>query len=165
MNRVSTFNGFYGYLKSRLNRPNTNNEGQLSGQFHQGQEQTESRESIGANRFFPAWQVLGIANEIGTMDTISMLKKSAETVNLPDKGGRTPLFIAARNGNIEIVRELLELNATINTPDKDGRTPLFIAAQNGHTNVVHLLAKKGALINKCCKLGVTSVWIMPKMDT
>ena len=83
------------------------------------------------------------------------------------KDGRTPLFIAAENGNEQIVQILLEKGKpNVDLPNvvllflflffffqflifllffnvKNGTTPLFIAAQNGDEQIVQLLLEKG----------------------
>ena len=50
-------------------------------------------------------------------------------VNVIDEEGRTPLFLAAWNGEADIVKVLLENAKTdINKPDRMGWTPLQAAS-------------------------------------
>ena len=82
------------------------------------------------------------------------------------KYGRTPLFIAAFNGDEQTVEILLEKgNPNVDLPDnvlllfvffffsvshfsiflnvKNGRTPLYVAARKGHEHIVQILLEKG----------------------
>jgi uncharacterized protein len=68
-------------------------------------------------------------------------------VNAADDDGRTPLLMAAIQGDGSLVRVLLEHGATLNAHDEDGWTPLLGAVANGHTPVVRLLLQHGAETN------------------
>lgn len=63
--------------------------------------------------------------------------------DVPDSGGRTPLFHAAILGDIMTVRALLSAGANPNTKDRLGRTPLFYATWGGHYNIVEILLYLG----------------------
>ncbi len=65
-------------------------------------------------------------------------------VNVPDSGGRSPLFTASECGNLEITKILLDLGADVTASDKDGLMPLHMASYNGHFNVVSFLLGSGA---------------------
>jgi hypothetical protein len=77
------------------------------------------------------------------------------------RDGRTPLYVAAQNGNLALLQCLVkELGADVNQAADDGYTPLHIAAQQGHLNVVRCLVKKcGADINEAKHNGVTPLMI------
>ncbi|XP_065062546.1 serine/threonine-protein phosphatase 6 regulatory ankyrin repeat subunit A-like isoform X2 [Rhopilema esculentum] len=49
---------------------------------------------------------------------------------------RTPLHLAAMNGQKTVISKLLELNADPNSVDANGYTPLHLAAENNHPEVV-----------------------------
>lgn len=63
--------------------------------------------------------------------------------DVPDSGGRTPLFHAAILGDILTVQALLSAGANPNSKDGLGRTPLFLAAFGGHYNIVEILLDLG----------------------
>ncbi len=63
----------------------------------------------------------------------------------------SPLFAAARDGNLKLVESLL-VNKTdldkVENDGKDGATPLYIAADNNHLEVVKALVNAKADLNK-----------------
>jgi hypothetical protein len=57
-----------------------------------------------------------------------------------DARGRTPVYVAARNGHIETVRMLVrECGVNVNAVTIHGNTPLIVAARQGHTEMVRVL--------------------------
>ncbi len=64
-----------------------------------------------------------------------------------DDRGRTPLYLAAEQGEPETVRRLLDKGAVVDARDNCLWTPLMRAAQNGHLAVVQVLLQAGADIN------------------
>ena len=57
-----------------------------------------------------------------------------------DENGKSPLYIAAENGDIETIKFLAPLAKNPNASDKSGITPIHNAAHNGHTEIVKFLA-------------------------
>jgi ankyrin repeat protein len=49
-------------------------------------------------------------------------------MNLCDKEGQSPLFIASERGACDVVKCLLSFGADINLCDNQGRSPLFTAS-------------------------------------
>lgn len=81
-----------------------------------------------------------------------MLDRSAN-INHVDKTGRTPLDLAAFQGNPSVVQFLLEKGAVIEHVDINGMRPLDRAIGCKNIQVVHCFLKKGA------KLG-PATWAM-----
>ena len=79
------------------------------------------------------------ASAEGDAKVVSVLLTSGADKNKPDKDGRTPLFVAAKNGHIAVVDLLLRAGA-------DGIATLRMAITNGHLDVVDLLGK--AIVRK-----------------
>ena len=83
------------------------------------------------------WQgLLFIASQHGNVDAIEMIleAKGGECdVNQTDIGGASPMWHAARYGQITVAKFLLENGGDVNQAMNDGATPVFVASQNGHT--------------------------------
>lgn len=62
----------------------------------------------------------------------------------PDGTDRTPLILAAENGQAEVVKLLIDMGVDKEAMDSDDNTALYVAAKNGHENVVKLLLELGA---------------------
>ena len=98
---------------------------------------------------------LRIAIKEGRIDEVSALLGSGASVDLADRDGKTPLFLAALMGNNVIIELLLRHGATLDLSQPNGSTPLLIAAKNGHKKTAELLLKMGASINLARKDGLT----------
>ena len=98
--------------------------------------------------------------EAGDLAEIGRLIEAGADVNLRNRFGTTPLFMASQNGHTGVVKLLLANKADVNAALKtDGRTPLFMASQNGHTWVVKLLLANKADVNVARKTDdVTSLF-------
>lgn len=62
-------------------------------------------------------------------------------LNKPDIDGRTPLTLAARQGQLMLVRDMLRRGADTHQAGLDGMTPLGAAAFGGHESVVRELLR------------------------
>jgi len=65
-------------------------------------------------------------------------------VHKRNRGGRTPLHVAAECGKSMQTGVFLDFGATINEGDNDGNTPLHLACKNKHTVVIRILIERGA---------------------
>ncbi|CAM9281547.1 unnamed protein product, partial [Ectocarpus sp. 13 AM-2016] len=74
-----------------------------------------------------------------------MLLEAGADVEAVNPNGRTPLHLAAAEGNCSAARLLLEAGARPAPPCRyDGSTPLHCAAERGHYEIAELLVKAGA---------------------
>ena len=81
-----------------------------------------------------------------------------------DPEGRTPLHVAAWQGNAAMVELLIRSSSSraddvVNAVDAEQRTPLQSASWQGHESVVWLLLKHGARVDQCCSQGATPLSI------
>lgn len=90
----------------------------------------------------PGTTALETAVERGHVPMINFLLERGAKVNLRE-GQRTPLHIAAAQGNREVVALLLRHGADVAAKDRSGQTALQVAAQSGKREIVDLLAGKG----------------------
>ena len=60
------------------------------------------------------------------------------------KSGKTPLYLAAQQGDSDELLFLLGEGARVDLPIGDGASPLQVACQQGHLEAVRLLLEHGA---------------------
>lgn len=75
-----------------------------------------------------------------------------------DREGRTPLFYAARDGEITLALELLAYGANPNAQDKNLETPLHFAARSYRTQIAETLLHHGADVDVQDIHGNTALW-------
>ena len=63
-------------------------------------------------------------------------------MNARDHRKRTPLHVAAEEGEKEVIEFLLRKKADANITDLDGNTPLDLAAKKQHAVAVNILQKR-----------------------
>jgi ankyrin repeat protein len=92
---------------------------------------------------------LHLAAYFGVQEAANALLKHAQSLDLKDNYGRTPLSWAAENGHETVVKLLLATGKVdVDLKDIHGRTPLSWAAGNGHEAVItSLLATSKADVN------------------
>lgn len=84
------------------------------------------------------------------LEITRLLIASGSTVNLEDKNGKTPLFVAVENSGqtTDVVTILLNNGADINHRDRYGRNALFLSVDvNGSLNKTELLLNHGIHVN------------------
>lgn len=79
------------------------------------------------------------------------------TIDQWNREGRSPLALAAHNGNLYAARELVRLGSNIHQSDYNGVTPLMMASSNGHADVVRYLLDAGCLVNAASTYGKTAL--------
>ena len=89
-------------------------------------------------------ETLRSAIEDGNVRRVKRLVADGTDVNIPNHGGRRPLFFAAKAGHVQVVTALLALGADVHAPTAEGFRPLHVAAEFGHLQVVAALVRHGA---------------------
>ena len=65
-------------------------------------------------------------------------------MNGSDQQGKTPLLLAAREGQNDMVAFLIENGADVNLVSNSQRSALYYATENGFTEIVEQLLMAGA---------------------
>ena len=82
-----------------------------------------------------------------------------ELINVQNKRGETPVYIAASEGKGECLAQLIAAGADVHTSDIFGQTPVYVAAAKGRAGSLAQLIAAGANVNTANKEGRTPVWI------
>ncbi|XP_028396009.1 L-asparaginase-like [Dendronephthya gigantea] len=86
------------------------------------------------------------ATQIGHIDSVEELCKKDNVDCSLVYDDRTPLHIAAANGNLKMVQTLLEHGASLHKVDKYGATPLLDAIRFKKNDVIRLLRDSGGQV-------------------
>lgn len=80
---------------------------------------------------------------------LQQIKKfGTEDINEKAENGRTPLIIAAINGDVDIAKVLVKNGADINLKSGSGSSPLIFAAYNNQLSMVKYLVKQKANVSE-----------------
>ena len=107
-------------------------------------------------------KALSESRNVTTVAEIRQLIKDGAEVNVRNKFGATPLFMASHAGRADVVKLLLASKADVNAARTNGTTSLYVSSQNGHIEVVKLLLAAGADVNRKDNLGFTPLTIAKK---
>lgn len=80
----------------------------------------------------------------GQNRTVETLLQHSAVFDSKNKGGNTPLLLAAENDHLKVTKLLIEKGADVNSQDNEGNTPLHKAVYGAFDEIVHLLIEKGA---------------------
>lgn len=96
----------------------------------------------------------------GMLKTARWLHRAGVPMNAQDRGGNTPLHIAALGGELALVKFLVENGADVNLQNADKRTPLHYAAAYGHAELCAVLIQGGGQTDIHDMNGVTPMDII-----
>lgn len=96
------------------------------------------------------------AIEAGDKERISALMQDIRP-DIRDVDGRTPLMLAALEGDIATMEALMKRDAHINLKDHSGMTALMWAASDGQTEAVKLLMQHKAETQHIDETGMTAM--------
>lgn len=102
------------------------------------------------------------AARAGSMQCAEILLDRGVSVNVLNKGRRTPLQLAAEADQAEMIRLLARHGAQLNTQDGKGRTPLHRATYEGCAAAAEALLQLGADPTVANKMGKTALEIARK---
>lgn len=88
----------------------------------------------------------------------------AEDINEKAENGRTPLIIAAINGDVGIATTLIKNGAEVDLKNDKGGTPLILAAYNNHLGMVKYLIKNKANVKDVDSVGFNSLMYAAQKD-
>jgi hypothetical protein len=88
--------------------------------------------------------LVGIAAEIGDVNSLSVLLNAKADLGAADRFGETPIHKAARTGNVHCLRVLLETRADPSVVTNHGETPIMVATGALQTETLRMLQDAGA---------------------
>ena len=103
-------------------------------------------------------ELLQITSGTGYIHLVNMLLDKGAQVEIKDKYGCTPLFMAAAFGQNDIVCRLVSAGADVNTKNNFGISAFAKASAEGHIDVVKMLIKSGSQIEIRNQYGRTPLW-------
>ena len=84
----------------------------------------------------------------GSLDIVNMLISKGADIEAEDRGGWTPLMIAAVKRQHSLVELLISSGASLDKKNRKGHTAFHYACKNASTDIVNMLISKGANIEE-----------------
>ena len=104
----------------------------------------------------PEASELRSAAMIDDLETVRrLIEEKNVNPNAANRFGKTPLMMAAENGNTETVAYLLRRGADVNARTVAGCTALTCAADNNHPAIIAMLLDRGAFVDARSRAGHT----------
>ncbi|MDI9408013.1 MAG: ankyrin repeat domain-containing protein [Candidatus Pacebacteria bacterium] len=112
------------------------------------------------------WTALMWASYKNNSDVGKTLIRAGSEVNTVatagENIGKTPLLMAAKNGNSQLVTQLVEAKADVNQADADGETALMFAAKSGNRDALQSLIAADANVDATDNDGTTALMFAVK---
>jgi len=77
-----------------------------------------------------------------------LIDNDARTEDIFDENGKSPLTVAAFNGNSDLIEFFLMHGCNVNHTDRFNRTPIFYAIDQGHHDAIALLIEEAGVIER-----------------
>lgn len=107
---------------------------------------------------------LHLAAQGGCLKSVKFLVERLKVdVNSRSSKGFTPLFVAAKEGQLGVISYLVSAGADVNVTDMKGRTALHIAAGGQHSETCRYLLENGAAV-RADNSGLTPGMLARKPD-
>lgn len=100
---------------------------------------------------------MGVGSAEEYIGVARTLLQEGANVNKVDRGGRSPLHLAASVGSLSMVRALLDEMADVAVVDSNGVSAMDLAACEGHHDVVRTMVQHGWLVNAATASGSTAL--------
>jgi len=94
----------------------------------------------------------------GALALTRRLHRLGVGLDAPDAVGQTPIFFAAREGNVDCIEYLARDKCDVDRQDRHGQTPMFYAAREGRPDAVRLLRRLGAGADVADRRGQTPLF-------
>jgi len=108
-----------------------------------GEEDEEEEDGVGGPDVMAGRELLEFCYR-GDLEMVKERVVAGANVNYADYDQRTPLHLAASEGNTEVAEFLLLNGADFSLRDRYGRTPVEDARKNGHRDLLSVLERYGA---------------------
>ena len=89
--------------------------------------------------------LLHVGARFGTLRLVNWVLGKGAKVDVTNRVGETPLWVACQNGHLEVVKRLVENGADVGVKDVLSASTLWTSACNGHAHVVQYLLSLGCL--------------------